>query len=412
MSQKTIEIYPLFKKNKTNKETGTVYLRVKLSLSNRLESIDVSTRQSILIDQWQKGNRPIKGSTDDVKRKNAQIRRYTEQIYALFEDYKLKIKPTKDGFKAAIDRELFNITSKSNEVAKYLPDLFPRYVDLHKNDLGKRRKSRYPLVCKRIKAYCMEQYGTENFELNRLNMEFHHKFKDYLITRYQHLPETYNAYLKVLDAVVRSACESGLIQRYPFEGHKYKKVKSNSKYLNDKELAAVINFSSEDKYIQRAADVFVFAAYTGLSYSDLETLTRDNIITNGTQRFVRNQRNKTGVDFITPLGEVAERILTKYAEDPDCIMSPNPLPVVHLTDYNKRLKRVGDKCGIKFDLTSHMARHTFATTVWLGGGGKYEELKNILGHTSIKTTERYGRIREERVLSEASKILFKASDGV
>ena len=120
---------------------------------------------------------------------------------------------------------------------------------------------------------------------------------------------------------------------------------------------------------------------------------------------INKGRDKTGVECIIPINDVALKIIIKYGNDPRVVNSDKALPVIHLNDYNTLLKRIADQCGIvNNELSSHVARHTFATTVWLGNGGSIETLRVILGHKNIRTTMKYGKINAQRVTEEAIRV--------
>lgn len=61
------------------------------------------------------------------------------------------------------------------------------------------------------------------------------------------------------------------------------------------------------------------------------------------------------------------------------------------------LKEIADLCGIEKKLTSHIARHTFATTVTLLNGVPIESVSKMLGHTNIRTTQHYAKILDIKV---------------
>ncbi|MBK6497208.1 MAG: tyrosine-type recombinase/integrase [Saprospiraceae bacterium] len=68
---------------------------------------------------------------------------------------------------------------------------------------------------------------------------------------------------------------------------------------------------------------------------------------------------------------------------------------------------MADICEIKKPLTTHIARHTFATTVLLANGVSMEATSKMLGHSSIKTTQIYGKIVESRVGDEMDMLSDK-----
>lgn len=64
---------------------------------------------------------------------------------------------------------------------------------------------------------------------------------------------------------------------------------------------------------------------------------------------------------------------------------------------NSYLKEIADLCKIKKELTFHIARHTFATTITLSNGVPIESVSKMLGHRSIKTTQHYAKILDAKV---------------
>lgn len=98
-----------------------------------------------------------------------------------------------------------------------------------------------------------------------------------------------------------------------------------------------------------------------------------------------------------PLLPIPEELIQKYAAHPQCINENKLLPVLSNQKMNSYLKEIADVCGIQKDLTFHIARHTFATTVTLTNGVSIESVSKMLGHTNIKTTQHYAKILDKKV---------------
>jgi len=64
-------------------------------------------------------------------------------------------------------------------------------------------------------------------------------------------------------------------------------------------------------------------------------------------------------------------------------------------------------CGITKNLTFHMARHTFATTVTLSNGVPIETVSKMLGHTTLTTTQIYARVIERKISEDMNKLKLK-----
>lgn len=152
--------------------------------------------------------------------------------------------------------------------------------------------------------------------------------------------------------------------------------------------------------LERVRDVFIFGCYTGLSYSDicLFRFDKDVVQSNG-MCYIDGERLKTGTKFYTPLLKPAMEVLQKY---------DYRLPMTSIQKYNDYLHVIEAKLELKKPLTSHIARHTFATTVTLANDVPIETVSRMLGHKDIKTTQIYAKILKttvERHMETLSKII-------
>ena len=107
------------------------------------------------------------------------------------------------------------------------------------------------------------------------------------------------------------------------------------------------------------------------------------------------KRQKTNIATNVPLLDVPQQIIKKY-EDKQ-LNNDRVLPVPSNQKLNSYLKEIADVCGINKNLTFHMARHTFSTTITLSKGVPIESVSKMLGHTNIRTTQIYARITNEKV---------------
>ena len=121
-------------------------------------------------------------------------------------------------------------------------------------------------------------------------------------------------------------------------------------------------------------------------------------------RWIMANRNKTGTPFKIPLLSKAEKLILKYQNHPRTIHSGGLLPSLSNQRLNSYLKEIADICGIKKNLTFHMARHTFATTVTLSNGVPIETVSKLLGHTKLATTQIYARVVEKKVSEDMKKL--------
>lgn len=205
-------------------------------------------------------------------------------------------------------------------------------------------------------------------------------------------------YHKCLKVLLGRAERSGLLQSNPYHrlrGEFGRGESESTEYLTESEIQKIINFApAPDTWMERAKDLFVFQIYTGLSYADTQAFDiKGYKEINGKLRKV-GTRVKTGQPYISQLLPPAIAILEKYG-----------MTVPKLTNqvYNRELKAVGIAAGITTPLHSHLARHTFATYM-LRHGASIENVSKMLGHSTIKHTQRYAKVLAESVFNEFEKI--------
>jgi site-specific recombinase XerD len=110
-----------------------------------------------------------------------------------------------------------------------------------------------------------------------------------------------------------------------------------------------------------------------------------------------HKKAKTETATRIPLLPEALQILNRYEYHPLCINEGKLLPVLSNQKMNAYLKEIADVCGINKNLTFHIARHTFATTVTLSNGVPIETVSKMLGHKNLRTTQHYAKILDKKV---------------
>jgi site-specific recombinase XerD len=160
----------------------------------------------------------------------------------------------------------------------------------------------------------------------------------------------------------------------------------------------LINKKLHIERLEEVRDVFIFCCYTGFAYSDVFNF-QQNAVMKGLDGnlWLTALRQKTGVKESVPLLPVALQIIEKYKNHDYCNENNKLLPVKSYCNYNSHLKEVAELCGISKNLSTHIARHTFATTITLANGVPIETVSSMLGHCSIKTTQIYAKVVEKKV---------------
>jgi len=201
--------------------------------------------------------------------------------------------------------------------------------------------------------------------------------------------------MKLMKKILRIAQEEGYIQAMPF---KLKLVSKPLQYdpLTVEEIRVIRNKEFSSPRMQHVRDLFVFACYTGLAFTDLSHLSKSDmkIDENGSEWIIKS-RQKTKVVSHIPLLPIAKEIWEKYDYH---------LPTLSNQKYNSYLGEIADVCGIQKHLHSHLARHTFAT-ILLNSGVDMVSVSKILGHSNSKITEKtYAKMMPETIKQRINEV--------
>ncbi len=207
---------------------------------------------------------------------------------------------------------------------------------------------------------------------------------------------------------MKIAVKNEWLEKDPFENFKVTLKQVDREFLTEDEL---LKIESKEFYLPRLAqvrDIFVFSCYTGLAYIDVAKLTSDNIRKGiDGELWINIHRHKTDTPSNIPLLPKAVEIIEKYKDNAAVVNKAGILPMLSNQKLNSYLKEIDDLCGIQKNLTFHLARHTFATTVTLTNGVPIESVSSMLGHTSIKTTQIYAKVVQKKVSEDMKALKLK-----
>lgn len=247
----------------------------------------------------------------------------------------------------------------------------------------KYRKSR-----ERLAAY-IKTLGKDDIRLKDITPAFCTGYHNYCLSSLK--SSTVAKELKMFKRVLQFAVDERYIDVNPFN-IKIKTDKLEYHPLTVQEIDKLWNYKISNERIEKVRDCFIFQCYTGLSYCDMVTLTRDDI----KDGVIYKNRRKTDVKSIIPLLPISKSILEKYDYQ---------LPVISNQKYNQYLKALGDLCECRMTLHSHLARHTYATML-LNKGVDMVTVSKTMGHSNSKITETiYAEMRKETVVDNILAVL-------
>lgn len=274
-----------------------------------------------------------------------------------------------------------------------------------KGSFSKGRIARFKVFKGKLIAFLKQKESSTDYPLAKLSPSFFVEFREFIQNHYSLDIGTTGVYLKILIRVVNVAIENEWMTVNPFSACKIQGKTVDRVKLEKHEIEAIEKKEFLTQRLSMIRDVFLFCVYTGLAHSDVHKLDASNIVIGSDgKKWLSVKRTKTDVPCKIPLLEKADIILGKYKHDPECVTKGKLLPVKANQKMNEYLKEIADLCGINKHLTCHIARHTFATTVCSNNGVSIETISKLLGHRSIRTTQIYAKMSEQRILDEFSNI--------
>lgn len=214
-------------------------------------------------------------------------------------------------------------------------------------------------------------------------------------------------HLERLRKLMNFAMDQEWLDKNPFARYKLKFNRHKKEYLSKEELKIFEEAELDIKRYDIVRDVFVFACYTGLSYTDLRQLNENNIVRGiDGDYWIFTQREKNEQPVKIPLLDKALSILDNYKSYSE-LNNGKLLPVYSNQKINVYIKDIAASLEIYKHLTFHSARHTFATTVTLSNGVPIETVSKMLGHTKISTTQVYARVLEQKISNDIRDLRSK-----
>ena len=275
-------------------------------------------------------------------------------------------------------------------------------------DYSKATWVKYNTTQKHITEFLKWKYNLTDINLKELNFEFITDFEFYLKSEKSIDVNTNAKYIKNLKKIIKECVCKDWLQKDPFMAYKVKAKKTEREFLTDIELKSIEEKQFTIERLNQVKDIFLFSCYTGLAYIDVYNLTANNISLGiDGEKWIFTHRQKTETASRIPLLPPALAILDKYNNYPQVINNGKLLPIPSNQKTNAYLKEIGACCGITKELTFHVARHTFATTVTLTNGVPIESVSKMLGHKKMQTTQHYAKILDKKVSMDMQTLKIK-----
>lgn len=248
-----------------------------------------------------------------------------------------------------------------------------------------------------VKNFIKWKFNKSDYLLNDMKMSFITEFEYYLKAEKQFEQNTIHKTLQRFRQMVKIAVGLDFIAKDPFLLHKNKRPKKQVIFLTKEELTEIEKHQFASLRLQQVADMFVFCCYTGLAYKEMSNLKpKDLVLGFDGKKWLNVFRQKTNRKYEIPLLTKAEEILDKYKGE---------LPIISNQRLNAYLKEIAEIVGIEKNLTHHLARKTFASTILLYNDIPMEIVSELLGHSEMQTTQNhYAKVVKKKVSEMMSKL--------
>lgn len=267
---------------------------------------------------------------------------------------------------------------------------------------------RLEIAKNKVIAFMAEVLKCNDKNISELKMAFVTEYEHFLSVNQKMQSNTAMKYIKILKQILNYAVALDWIQSNPFNQFKCTYRSPDRIVLNQDEIDVIFHKVMPNERLEQVKDVFLFACYTGYAFSDVELLSHDSIVKGiDGEMWIHANRIKTDVRENVMLLDIPLQIIEKYKDNETCKLKGRLLPVMSNQKYNAYLKEIATICNINKLLTSHIARHTFATTITLANGISLESVSAMLGHSSIKTTQIYAKVVQSKLSSEMKNLKEK-----
>ena len=396
----TFGIQFVIRKHRIKDDKAPIYARVTV---NR-ERAEISIKKRIHVDNWNNGRGMAKGKSPEISRLNS----YLEQIrYQLTECYQ-ELVVNKEAITPEAIKNKFLGVEDSGETLKGLIEYHNTGMD---SNLRWGTLKNYKTTEKYIEKFLKQKFKRKDIDLVELNYKFITDFEHFL-RKYQpedhHLPMGNNTVMKHIERLRKMtnlAVRLGWLDKDPFVAYRLSFKRVEREFLTQLELDTIKKKQFKIKRLQYVKDLFVFSCYTGLSYIDVMNLQPNNIrIGINGMNWIITQREKTMTPVRIPILSQAQVLIDKYKDHPRSANKGTIFPNISNQKLNSYLKEIADVCEIDKNLTFHVARHTFATTVTLTNGVPIESVSKMLGHTDLKTTQIYAKVVEKKISDDMANL--------
>ena len=267
---------------------------------------------------------------------------------------------------------------------------------------------RYGISFNHVKRFLRTKYNLSDISFQALDYSFIEAFDFYLRVQLKFKPNTIIGIVGHLKIIAKRAVNDGIITRNPFIGFSLEGEPLQPKSITGQELNKIMTtpLDRPNRYLVR--DIFLFSVFTGIAFSDIRDLTCNNLVqAEDGVWWIHSKRRKTGTEFHVPLLELPLQIIEKYR---GLNKDGKMFVMLSCSKTNGNLKKIAKICGIKRNITFHMARHSYASLITLSQGVPMETVSRMLGHRDLRATRIYAQVSNEKINTDMRRLEKRITD--
>ena len=278
-------------------------------------------------------------------------------------------------------------------------------IDIKENSLASYRQTRAQLH-----RFIRAKHNVSDLAFSQLTEDFIQQFEQYVTGEVGLKQSTCYNMIVLIKKVCKLTYREGAADTLLFDNVHIDKGDSRLPKALDKgalDKLKALRFDGLDEDMETSRNVFLFACYTGAAYCDLMALNREHLIRDDEGAlWLKFNRQKTGVLCRVKLLPEALRLLKQLHSD----ARETLLPYMNYATYLSCLKAISLRAGLSLTITTHTARHTFATLVTLEQGVPIETVSKMLGHSTVRMTERYAKVTPQKLFEEFDRLISFTED--
>lgn len=390
------------------KKSGETPIFARITVSGQRAEFNIN--RSVDPDNWN----AAKGLSFGKSKRDIELNKYLDSIRVRISEIHASLVKDEEAINPLIIKQ--HILGNA-EGPKMLCAVFNYVNEQHKErfdrgDICDGTYLRWKRCAEYLAEFIQKREGRDDIPIKKLTSGMIDDFEHFLRVNKGNGNNAAIRYVRYLKKVTRVALANKWLDEDPFIDKHYSRTATNRGHLGEEEVKRIMALNlTEFPRLDQVRDTFVFCCFTGLAFADISTLSKEFIVEddNG-EKWIRKPRQKTGEISTIPLLDIPQRLIKKYENHPTVIAKGIVLPVISNQRMNSYLAEIATLAKIQKHLTTHIARHTFAT-MSLRNHVPIESISKMLGHSDIQTTQIYAKMLDEAVSEDMQKMRSKF-DGI